>query len=197
MRDMTHNWKKASVGTSLALAALALGAYAYTRAHAEAASTYHLANGMEVTVAEAPQDDIARVLDIHVWKLDVVTPDDHQICALTIDQCGHQKVLGGLGGGGFQPVNHHVHLTLDLAPLGGDLGRAQQVKYYLQSDAGGATSGYFPNPLRGLAGLANGTYVSERDNRVYLMGGGKQASSPAGMNDVDIALVIEPGSRVP
>ena len=194
---MIYNWRKASIGTSLVMAAIALGGYAYTRATAP--PTHHLANGVDVTVAEVPQDDMARLFDVHVWKIDVMMPDARQMCELTLDKCGHQTILSGLGGGGFQPSglgNRHCHITLDMAPLGGNLGRSQEIKYYLEAD-GAATSGVFANPFRSLEGLADGVSVSERDNRIYLMGGGKQASSPAGWNDVDIALVIEPGGVVP
>jgi len=129
---MIRHWKSATVGTPLLLAALALGGYAYTRAHA--APTYHLANGVDVAVAEVPPDDTARVLDIHVWKLDVLMPNDRQMCSVTIDQCGRQQAPKGLGGGGFAPFQRGdrlLHMTLDLAPLGGDMGRAQQIKYRL------------------------------------------------------------------
>ncbi len=159
-------------------------------------ATSHLANGMAVAVKDVPPNDIADALDMHIWKFDVVMPDTKHFCMVTLNAYSQGKFVRTLAGGGSGANQRDYHLTVSLTPIDGDLYTAKRVRCVINF-GGGAASAFFPNPFLNRKSIAIGPYVSEAGNRVYLMGGGKQAHSPAGSNDLDIALDIKPGPLIP
>ncbi len=100
---MNLNLKKSSVGTSLVLAAFALGGYACTRAVAP--PNYHFANGLELTPIDAQSDDVERALDIKTWKFNIRMPVGGQRYWYLINLHQNGKVIRSLGGGGDVPSN--------------------------------------------------------------------------------------------
>ncbi len=93
---MIRNRKFVPIAMSLALAAVALGLYAYNRTHA--APTYTLANGVEVTPVEVQPDDVSKVLDIKIWKFDVVQTDASKPLCLGLSLCRNGSVIKTLAG---------------------------------------------------------------------------------------------------
>jgi len=191
---MIRNRKFVPIAMSLALAAVALGLFAYTRAHA--APTYTLANGVEVTPMEVQPDDVGKVLGIKVWKFDVSLPDARQGIQLTLNLCQGGKIIHSVGGAGFVPMKgqrqRRYLLTLALAPDDGDFSRGKRIKYFLESQSG-STSGNFTNPLQGSNGLGYGPDdISTAENSIYLIGGGKVGTFPVSFDDTALALTITP-----
>lgn len=186
----TTKWIVGIVGAILAIGLVASAWYA----KAKAGTTYHLANGIEVTPREVPRDDIAEALDAKVWKFDVVMPDDKHMVLLRLSQIGHGKLVRQLGGGNFQTNKRHCELTVIMIPVNGDIGYAQQIRFVIQSSEASKASGYFANPLRNCGGYGEDLWFTPSINRVFLIGGGRHVFSPAGNNDVDIAIDIEQGN---
>ena len=193
---MVRNWKSAPIGTSLALAAVALGLYAFTRPPNP--TPYHLANGVEVTPVEVKPDDTLALLDARLWKFDVTLPDTTKMYDYTLNLCRNGKVvaqLGGIGSGpgpGGEALPRHVQVTVGMVPLDDTFSKARRVKYSIRT-YGAGSKGVFPNPFVSFGG-SDMTEESAPDDLVYLMSGGGHggiqglpANSP-----VSIALKIEP-----
>jgi len=194
---MVRIWKSASVGTSLALAAAALGLYAFTRA--PTAPPYHFANGVEVTPEEVKPDDALALLDARLWKFDVTLPDTAKMYNYTLNLCRNGKVIAQLGGVGSGPgpggedLPRHIQVTVGMVPLDDTFSKARRVKYSIRT-YGAGSKGVFPNPFAGGLGGSDMTEASAPDNLVYLMSGGGQGGAQ-GLpinSPVAIALKIEP-----
>ncbi len=193
---MKYNWKKASVGTSFALAAVALGAYAYTRAHAP--TVYLFANGVEVTSVDVQPDDLQTLLEAKIWKFNISLPDQNKMYNYSLCLCHHGKIIKQLGGfgEGFSPnkqKNAHAHLMIGMAPIDNTFGRAAQIRYSLHLNGGGEM-GTFPNPFANSIGYSETVQFVPKNNLIYLM-----VSSKTGAlygipeeNDDNIALQITP-----
>ena len=196
---MALNWIKASAGTSLALAAVALGGYAYTRAHAE--PTYRFANGVEVTPLEVQTDDTRTLLDAKIWKFDVNLPDTNKLYNYTLDLCSHGKIvapLGGLGVGPYHESPHHTELTVGVVPTDTTFGHAPQVKYNIKASSGG-TSGTFANPFRKCIGYSDTPQFSRGNDFIYLMSGSGRGAvyGLAEEDDTSLVLRVEPLTQTP
>jgi len=149
-----------------------------------------------VTAQEVPRDDVADALDVRVWKFNVVVPDNKRTCLLSVNQYNRGKFVRQLGGGGFQLSRQAHEITVSFTPESEDMGHAAQVRCLAKVTSGSVCS-YFANPLRNLGGFADGVFVDQPNNRVYLIGGGKQATSPAGDNDTDIGIEFKQGAVLP
>jgi len=189
---MTRNWKSASVGTSLALAAAAASLYSYARLHA--APTYHLANGVEVTPIEVQSDDVSRLLDAKIWKFDVVWPHRKGHFRVGISQYQDGKLaktlLGGYGMG--QPNGiEHSQITVGLAPMAGTIYGASEIKYMLSTGGSAGGTGTINNPFIHSHGYTQDAQVVPSQNLAVLMSGNLKktwVSSPAALNETAIAL---------
>ncbi len=189
---MLRVWKTAALVAPLTLA---LGGYAYTCTHA--APTYRLANDIQITPVEVPPDNTADVLGIKTYKFDVMMPSAAQGLALTVNSCRAGKIIQSVGGGGFRPMHGEtqkspLHLTRIMAPDDQDFSRGAKVKYLLKS-TGVSVSGKFPNPLQGSKGIGyEPDGISEEQNSIYLIGGGKTGGTPVKYDDVSLALTLTP-----
>lgn len=200
---MTRHWKKASVGTSLALAAVALAGYAYTRDHTEAAPAYQLANGIGVTPIDTPQDDTDRLLGVHIWKFDVRQPDQSRPLILSFSECRKGifvKTIASCGSFGPDASHPHLHephvyhVVVGMMPIGGTPGAEKQLKYNIAVD-GSNVSNLLPNILLSREGAAWGTQVSAPDNLIYLISTNKDhtpVTSDAFLDDINLALSVGP-----
>jgi len=196
---MIRNRKSVSIAISLALAAVALGLYAYTLAHA--APTYTLANGVEVTPVEVQPDDVSEVLDIKIWKFDVVQTDASKPLYLGLSLCRNGSVIKTLVGGfdlepamnrGQPRPSKRSHVMIGLAPIGTTIAGAKQFKYTLSTD-GASLSGTMPNILLDGHGYISDAQVSRDSNVIFLLSTNKTKSSITGdaaMNDTALALSI-------
>ena len=189
---MVRHWKFVSVGTSLALVVLALGLYAYTRAHA--APTYRLANGIEVTPIEVKPDDMAQLLDVKMWKFDVYLPNPKEGDSLVLNLYQHGKRVKSLAGGWIGPSRNpspHLLVTVGFVPIGGASSKAHGIKWMLHQDGGGM-SGVFVNPFQHSKGVGWSTQVAAADNLIYLMSGtdSNVTHGDARENDTTIALSL-------
>lgn len=194
---MHRHWKCIALIAPLTLAALALGGYAYSRAHA--APTYRLASGIEVTPSAAEPDDTAQLLEIKRWDFDVVQPNASKplYIYLTLSQSGQpvKTLMGGFATGfpaGSVPANgnQRSHITLSLAPIGDTFFNARQLKYFLKAK-GGSESGTLPNPVFKGHGLINDIQAVPADNAVLLLSTTHTKSYLSGVmadNDTNLAL---------
>ncbi len=161
-------------------------------------TTFHLANGIQVTPIEVKPDDTAQLLDVKLWKFDVYLPHPEKGTSLVLNLYQHGKCVKALAGGGFGPSphpSHHTLVTIGVAPIGEDFSKARQVKWMIQQ-SGGAASGVFVNPFQASQGLGWNAQVVEADNLIYLMDGTNSSVThgDARENDTTIALSL---SNVP
>lgn len=187
---MIHHWKKTSVGTSLVLAAFALGGYAYTRAHA--APIYHLADGVKVTPIEVPPDDVADLLDVRVYKFNVVLPKSDRIYYFMLKPYQHGMIVGHEGSGmGVQSNKDNLTgpITIALAPVGSDFYKSDMVKYRMAYGTG-IGSGTFKNPFKGCNGISYSKSGSESAGLIYLIGGSRGGPLHFDPAENDIALAL-------
>jgi hypothetical protein len=198
---MIRNRKFVPIALSLALAAVALGLYVYTRAHA--APTYTLANGVEVTPITVQPDDASKLLEMKFWKLDVVQTDASKPLFFNLSLCRNGKLTKsltytyGLGPSSRKPsrVHNHIPVTVGLVPVGDTFFGAKQLKYSL-STALVDTSGVIPNVFfktRGFVSDTQAPYVSREGNLVFLLSANKNnpTTSDPMRNDTTLALSIE------
>jgi hypothetical protein len=175
----------------IAALTLAIGAGAYWRLSKNNSPTNRLANGITVSVVQVPRDDLAQALDVRIWKINIVMPGGNNACAFTLNQYAHEKFVRSLSAGGLQTGNQHEQtVTFILVPQGEDMFRARQVKYLIHT-SGSSISSSFPNPLQNCGGIGDGISVSPSQNRIYLLGGGKHGFTPAGNNDIDLAIDLK------
>ena len=191
---MILNVRKASVGTSLVLAVIALVGYAYTRANAP--PTYHLANGVDVTPINVQSDDTAEVLNVKVWKFDVVTPYPNRDYIFGVILYRNGKQVESLGGtGSSSSVNGQRYkgrktLFIGMVPVDGDFWQAHQIRAkYMIEEEGGYSSNTFVNPFS--PGMALRDYPqSYGPNSICLMHGDKGNDNYGKpINDTAIVLI--------
>jgi len=193
---MVRNWKSAPVGMSLALAAAALGLYAFMRPHA--AMLYRFANGVEVTPVEVKPDDTLALLDAKLWKFDVTLPDTSKTYDYTLNLCRNGKIVAKLGGvavgpgPGGEDLPRHIQVTVGMVPLDDTFSKARRVRYSIRT-YGAGSKGVFLNPFAGLGG-SDITRASAPDDLVHLMNGGghRGVQELPDNSPVTVALKIEP-----
>lgn len=189
---MVRNWKSVSVGTSLALAAVALGLYAHQRAHA--VPTYHLAGGIDVTPVEVQADDTAQVLSVKVWKFDVVVPDPERGYIFPVSLYRNGKRVQSLGGIGSSSTSGHwssKHRTLfiGMVPVDGDFWQAHQIRAKYMIEGQNSSSNTFINPFSLGMGLADRSQSFDGGKSICLMYGSRGYDDHGKPLD-DTALVL-------
>ncbi len=199
---MLRAWKTAAVAAPLTLAALALGGYAYTRAHT--APTYRLANGIEVTPTVNPQDEMAQLLEIKSWDFDITQPDASKPLYISFALYGNGKFIKTINGGTARfptpssppkkgPVT--THISLALLPLGAFISDARELKYRMTIDriSGSGISSDMPNPVFKGSGISSGVEAVPADNTVLLLSTNRTKSYVSGKmsdNDTNLALSL-------
>ncbi len=196
---MHYRTKLTAIMAPLTLAALALGGYAYTRAHA--APTYRLANGIKVTPTVNPQDETAQLLEVKRWDFDITQPDASKPLYISFALYGSGKFIKTISGGTARfphptgtpekgPIT--THISLALLPLGGSVYAAHELKYKLTVGGSGISSS-MPNPIFTGKNLISDAQVIPNDNAVMLLSSNlanSTISEKMDNNDTNLALSI-------
>jgi len=198
---MRRLWKLTAILAPITLAALALGGYIYTRAHA--APTYRLANGIEITPVEAPNNELAEILDVKTFQFNVSFPRSNQTYNFGFHtlQNGKDVLVSALSGVRTSNGNQQGQITVTLAPLGSDIRTSDRLKYrvtYSHSGATGGTSSDLQNPFKGCQIISDARPVTVRNNALYLMAGSKNGTiSPPGASRNEITLLLRVDAVTP
>jgi len=172
---MNRRLKLTAIIAPLTLAALALGGYAYTRAHA--APTYRLANGIEVTPTVNPQDETAQLLEVKSWDFDITQPDAGKPLYVSIALYKKGKFVKIIGGGiGVGPAvlkplpkgPLHSQESVSFAPIGGTFFTAPKLKYLI-TIKGNGTPETMPTPALKGNSHTEGMQVIPEDNAVLIL----------------------------
>lgn len=195
----TQNWKRRFVALSGLPVAFVLVCYVYSRATAP--PTYHLANGIDVTPIAVTPSDSDRLLDVHVWKLDVMLPDRRKSLDLRFVHYLNGKFLktqlGGIDVGpgvGHEAAtgSHLYHVLIATVPVGATMASSHQLRCTIFTGSAGATC-LIPNILENSSNSTYEPHISASDNLAYLMSANlnyPSTSSDAKMNETALVLRV-------
>ncbi|HEV7300741.1 MAG TPA: hypothetical protein VGN72_15350 [Tepidisphaeraceae bacterium] len=139
--------------------------------------------------------ELATLLDAHVWKLNVSLPEGAKEVSIRLDQQANGKDRVGFGAGINTPLMADTkrEVLIAIVPIGGGLSEAEKVRVTIIG-FGMVASRTDDNPLRKLGiGGPVGSPEAAGDGTFNLIGGyeGGNISSPVSKADRVISLKIE------
>ena len=128
-----------------------------------------------ISPAALSADDLATLLDAHVWKFDLTLPTNTKDVSIRLELSTKGRGSTQFGTGLETPVRGDVpsQVIVGIIPLGGSKAEVEKVRVVLLTQ-GGLATGVEDNPLRKMSigrPATGSTPTGERDGSYVLIGG--------------------------